>query len=178
MILFKVLNPTFPIDNKRVSSKLRFMEGFYNQLVDGKTPIGDRYKAIFELKNIPTPEAVQLMVKSFDALGDSELLKHELVYTLGQLNESFYPLVKSFLFQKVESPLEPRLVRHEAAEAIANYFDEDSVALYEKHQASEVEYLAMTCQIALYKVTHDSKNREKYGLKYYGTKEPVAAFSR
>lgn len=153
-------------------------EGFYNQLADEKTPIGDRYKAIFELKNLQTPEAVQLMLKSFDSLGSSELLKHELVYTLGQLNESHYPQLKEFLFQKVDDASQPRLVRHEAAEAIANYFDPASIDLYKKHENSEVEYLAMTCQVALYKVTHDSERRELYGQKYNGTREPIAAFSQ
>lgn len=31
-----------------------------------------------------------------------------------------------------------KLVRHEAAEAIANYFDEESIKLYEKYQHSDV----------------------------------------
>lgn len=77
-------------------------EGFYNQLANEKTPIGDRYRAVFELKNLGTEEAVKLMMKAFDTLGSSELLKHELVYTLGQLHESHYPLLKDFLFEKVE----------------------------------------------------------------------------
>ena len=64
------------------------------------------------------------MLDSFPSLGDSELLKHELVYTLGQVDEKFYPLIKEFLYERVRNKDEQKLVRHEAAEAIANYFDE------------------------------------------------------
>jgi hypothetical protein len=66
------------------------------------------------------------------------LLKHELVYTLGQVSEKFYPQIKQFLFDKVNDELQPKLVRHEAAEAIANYFDPDSIPLYQKHVNSPV----------------------------------------
>ena len=33
--------------------------------------------------------------------GNSVLLKHELLYTLGQLPEEFYPTVREFLMEKM-----------------------------------------------------------------------------
>jgi hypothetical protein len=43
------------------------------------------------------------MLDSYPFLGDSELMKHELVYTLGQVNESFYPVIKEFLYECVKN---------------------------------------------------------------------------
>lgn len=77
-------------------------EHFYNLLADHSAPIGERYRAIFELKNLNTEEAVRLMVKSMQNLGTSELMKHELVYTLGQLSPDYYPLIREFLFGLVD----------------------------------------------------------------------------
>ena len=137
---------------------------FFETLTNREAPITERYIAIFELKNLKNEEAVNLMRDSFPSLGESELLKHELVYTLGQLEERFYPLIKDFLYERVRDSQEQKLVRHEAAEAIANYFDQQAIPLLEKELTSGVEYLRQTCQLSLDKIQHHHK--ELFGLQY------------
>ena len=45
--------------------------------------VGEKHKAIFELKALATEESQNLLILNFDNLGDSELLKHEVAYALG-----------------------------------------------------------------------------------------------
>lgn len=56
--------------------------------------------------------------------GNSVLLKHELLYALGQLPDEMYSVIRQYLIDKVNDPSENNLSRHEAAEALANYFDD------------------------------------------------------
>ena len=65
-----------------------------------------------------------MLMKAYPHCGSSILLKHELLYALGQLPDEFYPLVHEFLLEKVQDEDENNLSRHEAAEALANYFRE------------------------------------------------------
>lgn len=73
------------------------------------------------------------MIQAYPYCGDSILLKHELLYALGQFPQEKYPLVKEFLIEKMNDESENSLSRHEAAEALANYFDESIQEMYEKH---------------------------------------------
>jgi hypothetical protein len=67
---------------------------------------------------------------SYAHCGSSILLKHEILYALGQLPENKYQLVKEFLITKMNDENENNLSRHEAAEALANYFDESILKYY------------------------------------------------
>jgi hypothetical protein len=46
------------------------------------------------LKNIGTDDAINTLMKAYPHCGNSILLKHELLYALGQLPTLSYPLVK------------------------------------------------------------------------------------
>jgi HEAT repeat protein len=81
-------------------------------LKDTTKPIGERYQAIFYLKNINTPESVQAMIDSYQYVTESVLLTHEILYALGQLNEVHLPIVKKFLFERVEDESENGIARH------------------------------------------------------------------
>lgn len=88
---------------------------------------------MFQLKNIGTDDAIKCLMKGYEHCGSSILLKHELLYALGQLQPASYPLVKDFLIAKMEDENENNLSRHEAAEALANYFDPQILHFYNKH---------------------------------------------
>ena len=59
---------------------------------------------------------------SYKHVSESVLLTHEILYALGQLSEEHFDLVREFLFRMVEDEKENGIARHEAAEALANYF--------------------------------------------------------
>ena len=57
---------------------------------------------MFQLKNIGTHDAIKALIDAYPACGSSVLLKHELLYALGQLPQNTYNMTKKFLIQKVE----------------------------------------------------------------------------
>eukprot|EP01060_Flectonema_neradi_P036678 TRINITY_DN7134_c0_g1_i1.p1 TRINITY_DN7134_c0_g1~~TRINITY_DN7134_c0_g1_i1.p1 ORF type:complete len:294 (+),score=54.14 TRINITY_DN7134_c0_g1_i1:44-925(+) len=84
-------------------------------LCDEDEPLFDRYRAMFSLRNIGTPEAIASVGKALLTDKKSALFRHELAYILGQLEkmESVESLTES-LARESEHPM----VRHESAEAL------------------------------------------------------------
>lgn len=121
-------------------------------MINNEKAIGDRYFAVFQLKNIGTDEAIKCMMAGYEHCGNSILLKHELLYALGQLPPTSYALVRHFLITKMEDEGENNLSRHEAAEALSNYFDPLILEYYEKHLHSPCKELQYTCMIAVEKI--------------------------
>jgi len=56
--------------------------------------VGVRYQAVFQLKNINTDDAVSKLIQAYPSLNESVLLSHEVLYTLGQFDETKMPIVK------------------------------------------------------------------------------------
>ncbi|OMH82899.1 Deoxyhypusine hydroxylase, partial [Zancudomyces culisetae] len=74
-----------------------------------------RYRALFSLKGLGTPEAVDLIIQALEKENESELFKHELAYCLGQLQDE---RAISTLKGLVSDSSEFVMVRHEAAESL------------------------------------------------------------
>eukprot|EP00965_Chrysotila_dentata_P086519 2855772-Pleurochrysis_carterae.AAC.1 len=78
---------------------------------------------------------------------DSPLLKHELAFVLGQLEElDSVPT----LCRAVESEYEHPMVRHEAAEALGAIGSAEAVQLLREYATSDVEILSESCIVALH----------------------------
>ncbi|KAI0283916.1 armadillo-type protein [Russula aff. rugulosa BPL654] len=73
------------------------------------------YRAMFALRNIGTPSAVDALAAGFS--DDSVLLKHEIAFVFGQL---LSPHSVPALIQVLQDPKEADMVRHEAAEALGS----------------------------------------------------------
>lgn len=58
-------------------------EEFYKILKNKNSDVGEKYKSIFELKSLATEQSQNFLIETFEALDDSELLKHEVCYALG-----------------------------------------------------------------------------------------------
>jgi len=72
-------------------------------------PLKERFRALFTLKNIGGPAAIDCIRRCF--ADPSELLKHELAYCLGQMQDDLaIPILEDILRNKSEHPM----VRHEA----------------------------------------------------------------
>lgn len=72
-------------------------------------PLKERFRALFTLKNIGGPTALACINQCFDS--SSVLLKHELAYCLGQMqDEHAIPYLTSVLEDNNQDPM----VRHEA----------------------------------------------------------------
>ncbi|KII90541.1 hypothetical protein PLICRDRAFT_173942 [Plicaturopsis crispa FD-325 SS-3] len=82
-------------------------------LLDTQLPLFERYRAMFALRNIGTPAAVDALASGFT--DDSALFKHEIAFVFGQLLSTHsVPALLNVLQNSSESDM----VRHEAAEAL------------------------------------------------------------
>ncbi|PKI64103.1 hypothetical protein CRG98_015547 [Punica granatum] len=104
----------------------------------------ERYAALFALRNHGGDDAIMAIV---DSLGcQSALLRHEVAYVLGQLqNKAASAALSDILKNLNEHPM----VRHEAAEALGSIADEESVALLEKFAMDPEPIVSQSCEVAL-----------------------------
>ncbi|KAI6027688.1 hypothetical protein PISMIDRAFT_30955 [Pisolithus microcarpus 441] len=82
-------------------------------LLDTGLPLFERYRAMFALRNIGTPTAVDALAAGFS--DDSALFKHEIAFVFGQL---LSPHAVPALLEVLQDTSESDMVRHEAAEAL------------------------------------------------------------
>lgn len=78
-------------------------------LNDKNRPLKERFRALFTLKNLGGSLAIEAICKCFG--DESALLKHELAYCLGQMQD---PLAIPYLVKVIEDKTQEPMVRHEA----------------------------------------------------------------
>ena len=82
-------------------------------LCDENERMFQRMRSLFALRNIGGGDSVDALAKAFDS--DSALLKHEIAYVLGQMQDD---RAVPCLIERLEDLKEDLMVRHEAAEAL------------------------------------------------------------
>ncbi|CCF58181.1 hypothetical protein KAFR_0E00270 [Kazachstania africana CBS 2517] len=106
------------------------LEQLRDILVSKDSILSNRFRALFNLKCVAedltkredADKAVKYIAECF--IDDSELLKHELAYVLGQTkNMSACPLLREVMLDANQQPM----VRHEAAEALGALGDKESL---------------------------------------------------
>lgn len=80
-----------------------------NVLNDSARPLKERFRALFTLKNIGGATAIDQINACFK--DQSALLKHELAYCLGQMQD---PMAINILTNILEDVSQEPMVRHEA----------------------------------------------------------------
>lgn len=110
-------------------------------------PLKERFRALFTLKNIGGDTAIEAISKAFD--DDSALLKHELAYCLGQMQNTQAIKILTKVLQDIAQ--EP-MVRHEAAEALGAIGHPDVLPILEKYKEDPVVEVSETCAIAVDRV--------------------------
>ncbi|XP_055546443.1 deoxyhypusine hydroxylase [Wyeomyia smithii] len=124
-------------------------------LNDKDRPLKERFRALFTLKNIGGPNALESIESCFT--DDSALLKHELAYCLGQMQDkAAIPILVKVLEDVQQEPM----VRHEAAEALGAIGSPEVEAVLTKYSTDPVVEVAETCEIALGRVRW-LQNKEK-----------------
>lgn len=89
----------------------RNTEQIGNLLNDKNRPLKERFRALFTLRNLGGPIAIEAISKCFG--DESALLKHELAYCLGQMQD---PSAIPYLAEVIEDKSQEPMVRHEAGE--------------------------------------------------------------
>ena len=81
-------------------------------LLDSSRPMSERFRALFFLKTIGSDQAIDFILRCFE--DDSELLKHECAYCLGQ-TQSRAAVPK--LIAILDDSQQEDVVRHEAGKS-------------------------------------------------------------
>lgn len=103
-----------------------------------------RMRAVFALRNRGGAEAVAALAAAFD--DPSALLKHELAYVMGQMQD---PAAIPFLTAVLERPHEHVMVRHECAEALGAIGRPESVLVLQRYLADPNPEVSESCEVAL-----------------------------
>jgi len=110
-------------------------------------PLKQRFRALFTLKNLGGTCAIKCISECFQ--DESALLKHELAYCLGQMqNVDAIPILTKVLEDTSQEPM----VRHEAAEALGAIGSPDVIPILEKYLNDDCIEVRETCEIALDRV--------------------------
>ncbi|KAJ9118080.1 hypothetical protein QFC24_006352 [Naganishia onofrii] len=141
----------------------------------GKTPLHERFRALFTLKAVASEQAVEVIASGF--ADPSALLKHELAYVLGQIGRpSAVPHLEKVLIDA--DGFQGEMVRHEAAEALGALSSLDSLELLKKYRTDESRSVRETCEIAVAKIEWDhftEEGRERKQDPNFPTVDPAPA---
>ena len=147
---FDSVDPAPPSDENDISS-LR------STLCNESTRMFLRMRALFSLRNIGGKDAVDALAAAFKS--DSALLKHEIAYVMGQMQDS---AAVPHLIDRLADEDEDVMVRHEAAEALGAIGDRTALATLEKFVDDDAVVVAESCEVALDLLEYVSSNRLNY----------------
>lgn len=119
-------------------------------LQDLKAPMAERVNALFCLRTISSLTSIDALIKAFNEEPSSELLLHEICYCLGQMTSSpeHIKKIQAFLEKVVDSD-HPKIVLHEAVEALGNLDQENTLKLLKKFENEPSEILYETCFLTI-----------------------------
>ncbi len=116
-----------------------------------------RMRALFSLRNIGGKNAVDALAAAFSS--DSALLKHEIAYVMGQMQDSS---AVPHLIERLSDMDEDVMVRHEAAEALGAIGDRVAMATLEEFVNDESIVVAESCEVAIDLLDYVSSKRLDY----------------
>ena len=135
---FGSVDPAPPARNDENVEKLR------NTLCDEEEKMFQRMRALFALRNIGGNDSVDALAAAFSS--SSALLKHEIAYVMGQMQDS---AAVPYLIDRLEDFEEDVMVRHEAAEALGAIGDRTALGVLERFKDDEDIVVAESCEVAL-----------------------------
>lgn len=136
-------------------------------LNDTKRPLKERFRALFTLKNIGGDVAVDCISSCFE--DPSALLKHELAYCLGQMQDK---KALQILISVLKDTSQDPMVRHEAGEALGAIGCSSVLDILHTYSSDPVLEVAETCQLATKRIQWVQANRQ-YNKSVYDTVDPA-----
>ena len=125
-------------------SKEKNIDLLISILLDEEAKMFERMRTIFSLRNNRSAEAVTALCQGFSV--KSALLRHELAYVLGQMQDS---LAVPTLIRVLSHDDEHVMVRHEAAEALGAIGDINAKSTLEKFLTNPNPEVSESCEVAL-----------------------------
>ena len=117
------------------------------RLLDTNNLLADRFRALFTLRNLGGTEAIDLISKAFS--DSSALLKHELAFCLGQMQDEY---AIPMLIKVLEDVRQEAMVRHEAAEALGAIGSPSVMTTLERYMKDPCIEVAETCELAISRI--------------------------
>ncbi|NXO02458.1 DOHH hydroxylase, partial [Rhinopomastus cyanomelas] len=137
-------------------------------LLDATQPLPARFRALFTLRGLGGPAAVAWIGRAFG--DDSALLKHELAYCLGQMQDAgAIPVLVRVLEDTSQEPM----VRHEAGEALGAIGNPDVLDVLRRYSEDPVVEVAETCQLAVRRLQWLQENKQELGTSPYLSVDPA-----
>lgn len=137
------VDPAPPLDGETSGHRGKVAE-LRVRLADTDLPMFQRMRCVFTLRNLGGADAVEALAACFH--DPSALLRHEVAYVLGQMQD---PHAVPFLTAVLEKPDEHVMVRHECAEALGAIGQTISIAVLEKYRRDPNPEVAESCDVAL-----------------------------
>ncbi|XP_031460583.1 deoxyhypusine hydroxylase [Phasianus colchicus] len=137
-------------------------------LLDAAQPLPARFRALFTLRNLGGPAAIDCIVRGF--ADSSALLKHELAFCLGQMRDR--AAIPALLGVLQDSRQEP-MVRHEAGEALGAIGDPEVLDILRHYSEDPVVEVAETCQLAVKRLEWLQEHGEEPGSSPYRSVDPA-----
>jgi len=113
-------------------------------ICDEEERMFQRMRALFALRNTGGTESVEALAAAFDS--SSALLKHEIAYVLGQMQDD---RAVPHLISRLEDLEEDVMVRHEAAEALGAIGNRSAMSTLEKYAKDEEIVVSESCEVAI-----------------------------
>lgn len=140
------------------------------KLAAADTSIAERMRLCFELKQIGGEAALKALERGMAV--DSELLKHEICYVMGQMRDTAaIPFLTAVLKDQGEAPI----VRHEAGEALAAIGNLEVLDLLREYAKDPCRDVAETCQLAVDGMEWQQANK-KLDKSQANSVDPAPAF--
>jgi len=106
----------------------------------------ERYTALFALRNLGTPRAIEILGEALHDKESGAVFTHEVAYVLGQLQDKASVNTLSTVLQNEDLNC---MVRHEAAEALGSIAKEETISLLQKYTTDKEEAVKSSCVVAL-----------------------------
>ena len=116
-----------------------------------------RYKAMFKLRNMSTPESVNGLCKGFSA--SSALFRHEIAFVLGQIAD---PVSTRALITTLKKSEEHPMVRHECAEALGAIATPECFEILKEYAKDNERVVRESCDIALDMCEYENSDQFQY----------------
>ena len=126
------------------ASKNNDVEKLRNILCNEEEKMFQRMRALFALRNIGGIDSVDSLASGFNS--QSALLKHEIAYVLGQMQDKH---AIKYLIERLNDLEEDLMVRHEAAEALGAIGDRKAMQVLEKFVDDPEPVISESCEVAI-----------------------------
>ncbi|BET01364.1 Hypothetical protein NTJ_14181 [Nesidiocoris tenuis] len=126
-------------------------------LLDERQTLYTRYKALFALRNMNTPESILGLSKGLTV--GSALFRHEVAFVLGQIQN---PITIPQLTSSLADATQHEMVRHECAEALGSIGTEECTEILKKYLDDPSQIVRDSCEVALDMAKYEQSGEFQY----------------